>query len=346
MAKTLKHWLLVVGLGFVFIAQAEAFHAQKFSLSKVKLINQNMYLGTDLSPIFLTGDLSLIQSAVEEIIASNYPARAQAMAKVIKRLKPHVLCLQEAWIFEYLPAGISWNFKTLLLDALGSDYYEVVTNEELMEIDLRDMLGVRVKDQDVIIAHKTVEMIGVPQTMVFQDLFALGLPPLINEVKLARGLSMANLKIGGMEYTVANTHLEAFDPETRLSQAEEVVDEMNDAALPAILAGDFNAWPGWPAYDVIISAFDDAWPGRLIGQSDPGYTFGRDDLISDTADFNERIDFVFTRHHQVATLVGLTVGKTALSKTEPVLYPTEPPAYLRLWPSDHLGLFFILFFAP
>ena len=101
-------------------------------------------------------------------------------------------------------------------------------------------------------------------------------------------------------------------------------------------------WPDSPAYNAIADEFDDAWPSRLIGRRDPGFTFGRMDLISDDAVFDQRIDYVFSRNRRAVTLAALTLGKTELSKSEPALYPTEPPSYVRLWPSDHLGLFFIL----
>ena len=121
-----------------------------------------------------------------------------------------------------------------------------------------------------------------------------------------------------------------------------MVNALDDKKQPILLFGDFNSQPDWPAYNVITDEFDDAWQRRLIGRRDPGFTFGRDDLISDDAVFDERIDFVFTRNQRAATLVGLTVGKTEFSKTVPVPYPTDPPSLVRLWPSDHLGLFFIL----
>ena len=95
---------------------------------------------------------------------------------MVKKLGPDVLFLQEAWIFEYLPLGISWDFKELLLDALGDDYKEVVTNEYLLDIDLLTSFGVRIKDQDVIIAKKHVKIVGEPKTIIFWDQFTT--PPI------------------------------------------------------------------------------------------------------------------------------------------------------------------------
>jgi endonuclease/exonuclease/phosphatase family metal-dependent hydrolase len=350
MQKIIKKLFFVFFISLFFVSYSQAFDLEYFSIPKVKVLDQNMYLGADLSPIFLTKNLELIPGVIEEIIASNYPARAAAVAKIIKKLRPDVVCLQEAWIFELspqeaFPQGISWDFKALLLDALGDDYKEVETNGELLNIDLLTSFGVKIQDQDVIIARKHVE-IGDTETIRFgAQLTIEDIPEPIGDVTVFRGLSIARLKIRGKWYTIANTHLEAFHPAFRLFQAEQVVDELNGETEPIILAGDFNEQPDSPdydAYDAITDEFDDAWPRRLIGRRDPGFTFGRYDLISDDAVFDERIDFVFTRNHRAITLVGLTVGKSEFSKTDPVPYPTDPPSLVQLWPSDHLGLFFTL----
>jgi endonuclease/exonuclease/phosphatase family metal-dependent hydrolase len=353
MAKTLSKLFIVLFISLFFISSPQAFGTNHFSIPKVKVLNQNMYLGADLTPLFVNPEL--VPAVIGEIIASNYPARAEAFARTIKSLKPDVVCLQEAWIFQVLVSGpdsqlvplpdYDWDFKQLLLDALGDDYYEVVTNQLFgITVPTDDTTFVRLQDQDVIIANKHAETVGDPKTTIFPInlIQPLPLPPPYHEVKVYRGLSTARIRIRGAEYTIANTHLEPYEPSVRLSQAQQVVLELNEETDPIILAGDFNACPGWPAYEEIITEFVDAWPPRLFGRRDPGLTYGRDDLISDGAIFDERIDFVFIRNQHAITLMGLTIGKTDLSKTAPVLYPTEPPSYVRLWPSDHLGIFFTL----
>ena len=337
MRKVLRGTLLVVFVGLFLVSNSQAFRLRPFSPPKIKVMDQNMFLGADLSPL-LGGDLSAVEDVIAEIIASNYPARAAALAKVIRTFGPDVVCIQEAWIFEYLPLGISWNFKDLLLAALGNEYREVVTNEGLMDVDFRSFLGVRIKDQDVVIARKYAK-VGNKETFTFADNLQIVLPlaPPFDTVTVTRGVSTARLKIKKRWYTIVNTHLEAFDAEVRVNQAVEVVEALEGVKEPIILAGDFNSQPGWEAYNIIAERFEDAWPSRILGRQDPGFTFGRDDLISDDAVFDERIDFVFTRNHRSITLLGLTIGKNEFSKTEPI-----PPTGIQLWPSDHLGLFFIL----
>jgi len=341
MEKSLKKLFFVLFISLFFVSNSQAADLEDFYLPKVKVMNQNMYLGADLSPL-LGGDLAQIPAVIGEIINSWYPARAAALARTIKKAGPDVVCLQEAWIFEYVPEEIKWNFKTLLLDALGDDYKEVVTNEGLLDVDLRQVFGVRIKDQDVIIAKKQVK-IGDTETLTFDRQLTIDIDPPIGQQTVFRGLSIARLKIRGKWYTIGNTHLEAFDyldPGVRLSQAKQVLYELSDEIEPIMLFGDINDQPdsqAYSAYDAITDEFDDAWLGRLLGRRDPGLTFGRINLIDDDQVFYERIDFGFIRNHRAITLLGVTVGKSEFSKTDPI-----PPSGVRLWPSDHLGLFFIL----
>jgi endonuclease/exonuclease/phosphatase family metal-dependent hydrolase len=360
MGKILRRLFIVLFIILFFSSFALLPDAEGFQLHNVKVLDQNMYLGAELEPLFT--DPSAIPFVLGEIMASNYPARAEAFARMIKLLKPDVVCLQEAFIFQILvPVGsglvplpeFDWDFKQLLLGFLGGDYYEVVTNQLFgITAPIDASTYVRIQDQDVILAQKDVIKVGMPKTFIFRTLLSLplALPPdyFTADSEIPRGLSTARLRIRGEKYLIANTHLEAYDDPVdeplRMAQAKEVVKKLNGKAKPIILAGDFNALPDGPAYNVITDEFDDAWLRRIIGRSDPGFTFGRDDLISDDAVFDERIDFVFTRNRYTITLAALTIGKTEFSKTVPVPYPTLDDPQVQLWPSDHLGLFFALIF--
>ena len=220
MGKVLKKLFLILFISLFFVSYSQAFNSKHFHIPKVKVMDQNMYLGADLSPLFgeelNPEEIEIVAGEIiAEIIASNYPARAEAFAKMIKTLRPDVVCFQEAWIFEFKPLGINWDFKELILDALGDEYKEVVTNEELLDLNLQTF-GVRIKDQDVIIAKKYVAIVGEPETTIFDA--QLTLPTAIGTVKVTRGLSTARLRIRGAEYLIGNTHLEAFHPTVRLSR--------------------------------------------------------------------------------------------------------------------------------
>jgi hypothetical protein len=181
MRNLLKKLFFILFISLFFISSPQAFDTEHFFVPKIKVMDQNMYFGADVSPLF-GGDLTQIPLVIGEIIASNYPARAAAFAEIIKKSDSDVVCLQEAWIFQLaprgdlgLPDGINWDFKELLLDALGGDYKEVVTNEGLMDVNLLTLLGVRIKDQDVIIAKENVK-IGKTETLIFDHQLTLPIP--------------------------------------------------------------------------------------------------------------------------------------------------------------------------
>ena len=125
MGKILRKTFYVFFIGLIFVSYSQASDLYRFNLPTVKVVSQNMYLGADLTPLFTNPNL--IPAVIGEIIASNYPARAEAFARMFKVLEPDVICLQEAWIFEYLPAGIRWDFKELILNELGNDNPSLVT---------------------------------------------------------------------------------------------------------------------------------------------------------------------------------------------------------------------------
>ena len=311
-----------------------------FHLPKVRMMSWNVYIGTDVFAALADPPDSII-AGINEVIASNMPARAKAIARQIKliRPQPHVLCLQEAWKVT-IPGQPELDFKELILNELGTDYIHVVTNVlTSVTIPIGPGAYLTVEDRDVIIAHEDVEVIDT-ETMIFANLLPVPLPP-PNVLFSVRGLAKARLRIDGYDYLIGNTHLELFSPIKEL-QAQEVVDAFAGEAEPVILAGDFNDEPGTYVYSIVTNGgFKDMYEGRLLGRSDPGYTCcQQQDLLNYSSILDERIDYIFARNQDddsgptvAATLLGLVVGDRQLNKT----FSTP-----RLWPSDHGGLYTIL----
>ena len=305
---------------------------------KVKMISWNVYIGTDVFAALADPPGSII-AGINEVIASNIPARAAAIAKQIKRIKPRVLCLQEAWKVT-IPGQPELDLKELILNELGSNYIHVVTNVLTnVTIPIGPGANLVVEDRDVIIVHKDVEVIDT-ETMIFSNLLPVPLPP-PNFPFSVRGLAKAWLRIDGYDYLIGNTHLELFSPIKEL-QAQEVVDAFDGEAEPILLAGDFNDESGTTVYSIVTSGgFKDMYPGRLLGRRAPGVTCCQQpDLLNFSSILDERIDYIFARNQGgdsgptvAATLLGMVVGDRQSSKT------TTVP---RLWSSDHGGVYMIL----
>src|SRR5262249_23238694 len=70
---------------------------------QVTVMTQNLYLGTDLNPIFAAASLPALFAAVgagfAQVQANDFPARAQAIADSIAAAKPDLVGLQEAELY-------------------------------------------------------------------------------------------------------------------------------------------------------------------------------------------------------------------------------------------------------
>ena len=64
-----------------------------------------------------------------------------------------------------------------------------------------------------------------------------------NWAYLERGAQLVEVSVGSHQFTVANVHLEAFDPDSRQAQARELVNLLRDLEGPVLVAGDFNSIP-------------------------------------------------------------------------------------------------------
>ncbi|MBB3089969.1 endonuclease/exonuclease/phosphatase family protein [Nocardioides albus] len=87
--------------------------------------------------------------------------------------------------------------------------------------------------------------------------------------KEQRGLLRATIDVRGQRLDFYSTHLEHSSQDIRQHQTTEIVD-LVDEADPAIVVGDFNAYPDAPEIATLTAAFDDAW--EVAGRGD-GFTY-------------------------------------------------------------------------
>ena len=315
------------------------------------VMTYNVYLGA--SAVDLLSVESLLQVPEEvakmynNVIVSDFPSRAAAIAKSIKTYQPHLIGLQEISLIRRQSPGdiiaggtvlaeeVVLDFRQILMDALqaeGLSYnvaaqVENIDNEMPMFTDT-GIVDIRLTDYDVILARSDVE-ISRPTNANYEN--ALTIEELGVEVK--RGWTAVDATIAGVTYRVVNTHLEAFVKEARLAQTQEIVDILSNEPLPIILLGDFNTpVPEGPGYQVLLSAgYVDTWQMDSEGSGNTccqnGEIFIEGDL-KNTGELSERIDQIFVRNIERPTaIVTHTVGDK----------PTDRlPS--GLWPSDHAGV--------
>lgn len=358
---------VVIALCFIFIGthtvaakSDKNFHPKRYP--KVKVATWNVYIGTDLFAV-LAGDIS-VEDAVSQIIASNFPARAQAITKELIRNSPDLIGFQEVWRIEINLPGFA--FPPWFPDPRVVDYEEILTSElekfgykhvetnELTNIPVpiladETVVGyITIIDHDVIFAKNEVK-IGETNEEDYYYTFKAMLSGTI-PIESTRGYVEAVVEIHGREYLFVNTHLEdkglpavswagnVFGLAQEL-QTDELVNHLSDETRPIILVGDFNALPDDEVTMIIEGAgFADMWAGRIFWRKDPGFTCCQDpDLLNFRSSLDERIDYIYVRNNKggelpftlALPLSARVIGDNIRDKTK------KKP---RLWPSDHGGV--------
>jgi hypothetical protein len=313
----------------------------------VTVMTRNLYLGSELTGLFAAGDLEgLIEAASEvwaNVLASDFPARAEVLAQEVATDKPLLIGLQEVSLFTAVGAGgtISIDFLDILLDALADAglHYEAVAIAPAFEGTLPafdptlGFVQATLIDRDVILVRTDVppaQLTVLDQQVGLFDA-ALELPVLGAPLRIDRGWGYVDVRVRNREFRFVNTHFEAFDPGEfiRVQQAEELLDGPLDTDLPVVLLGDFNsdANDGGLAYTILTGTggFEDVW--SLTNPGEPGLTCCHDaDLRNDEVHLRSRIDLVLIRD-------GVRARDAHVVGIDPTLRTPD-----GLWPSDHAGV--------
>jgi Endonuclease/Exonuclease/phosphatase family len=317
------------------------------SKAKVTVMTRNLFLGTELQPLFGASSLPALFGAVAtgyaQMEATNFPERAQALADEIVTERPDLVALQEATLYRTdTPADgpatpaetVTYDFLRLLLDALegqGSSYEVVAavtgTDAEL-PAGFPPTRDIRLTDRIAVLSRS-----GRPRKLSLSNIrtgtFAakLVVPTAAGPLTLPRGwISVDAEHRKGGRFRFVATHLEAFHAGVQVAQGVELLAGPAATALPVVLAGDLNTRAdglGTPTYaNLLAGGFEDAWSS--VG-SGPGLTCCHAPSLLGPPALDKRIDLVLTRG--LAPARAEVVGDDADDRT-----PSG------LWPSDHAGV--------
>jgi endonuclease/exonuclease/phosphatase family metal-dependent hydrolase len=312
---------------------------------QVTVMTRNLYLGTDLSPIFRAPTpfalFAAAGAAWAQVQANDFPARAQALADEIAAAQPDLVGLQEAMLYrtDFPPDGpaspaetVAYDFVDLLVRALGERglNYEAVTlftgTDAELPAGLPPSLDVRLTDRVVVLSRsdeKTADLkLSNPQSGAFPT--ALTVTTAARPITLPRGWASVDVKIRGKEFRFVTAHLEAFSPLVRNPQATQLLAGPAATDLPLVLVGDMNSGPGFDlgAYGVLLGGgLSDTWPDG--GGSTCCHAV---DLHDPDPTLTKRIDLVLERGG-FETISADVVGDELDDRTQS-----------GLWPSDHAGV--------
>ena len=339
------------------------------------VMTRNIYLGGDvMRPLVAIGappdrQAEVFVRANSELRAiidlTNFPLRAQQLAREIARHDPDLIGLQEVALWRRGPLdgspaeSVDYDFLQLLLDALAvrGEHYQVAHVQEESDVSgpaVYDgsLQNVRLTMRDVVLErrHNGVEVLDA-----FGANYAARIPLELagQRLEFVRGYNVVDVKAGGREVRFVNTHLESVSSDVAYAQAAELLagPAAPDNGLPTILVCDCNTDPldtsrkpgethaHQDPYLLITGpgGFFDAW--LQFAPAEQGFTSGLSELVNDTpeeaaARFDHRIDFVFDRRTDGSPMPvdhAWVVGRDPDERT-------PPTAIGRLWPSDHAGV--------
>jgi endonuclease/exonuclease/phosphatase family metal-dependent hydrolase len=335
--------------------------------SDIVVMSQNMYVGAPVEPILDASDTRPIPVKVAEawaiLVATDYPARARALAAEIAKVRPHLVGLQEVSLLRYQTPGdlvlggttpaetVAYDFlPTLLaeLDALGVHYRVAAivenTDIELPRLDGFDDAGnpqfsdIRLTDYDAVLAREDVATANETTHRYQATLPVPGTP-----IEVLRGFAAADADVGGTWYRFISTHLESDYYLVRNGQAQELAYLMSGETMPLIVVGDFNSGPGRvlqpgeePAYDFLLApesmgggGFTDVWTQPSLPSMRGNSCCHVGDLSNKRPGFTQRIDLVLTKN---------------IMRQQPwqTWFVNDQVGDLRthgVWLSDHAGMF-------
>lgn len=305
---------------------------------RVRVASYNLYLGADLRVMFAVqspADMERAAAVVhQQVLATDFPARAELIASLLVREQVDVVGLQEVARWKRIVEGVGggeqaevWlDFLDLLVAALcrAGEHYDVHAHTPSFHGVSRVPGG----EQLAVTGHNAVLVRGASGLRVtgestgrYRHTLAIptGMPDAV--VHVARSWGWVDTEVGGRPVRFVNTHTEAWNAEIRDAQRDELLAAIGEPGFPVVVLGDLNATPdrvGMP------EEYVDAW--SAAGDGGPGATCGQAaDLANAESSLVSRIDYVFVRGAAVTgcRVVGGEPGDRTAG---------------GLWPSDHAGV--------
>ena len=329
----------------------------------LRVMTRNLYIGASTDPVITAQPQDVpfrAAEAFEQFLSNNFADRMAALAEEIAGARPHLVGLQEVTVMRRQSPGdllignptpatdVVADFEATLLSelaALGLDY-RIVARIQNTDVELPMFVGfgegvpllddLRITDFDMILARHDVQVSNVTE-----ENFAVFIQPGFD---LLRGWVAVDATVRGTTYRFVNTHLEAFNEQVRLAQADELVRALADEPHPVIAVGDFNteATDGaGAAYRFMDAAgYEDVWPlNRARGRRSGGPGFAcchAPDLLAPTT-VDRRIDLIFVRDGSSPTSPSL--NRVAAEVLGESLDDRIVVGEQLIWPSDHAGVF-------
>ena len=360
--RLVRQLVVLAATASLALTAAPVAAASPAAAERTEVGTYNLFLGGDIGSLLdpdIDTQLEFLAAADalwREVVASDFPSRAEAVADLLAEEQPDVVGLQEVALWTSVPlvSGVphpDFDFLAILLAELaarGTPYEVLVQNVNFSSAALplaggsiplpESGVAVQYADRDVIIARADLpdDELQVLDTDAGTFTAAVTVPFLDSTLTVLRGWTSADLLLHGEPVRFVNTHLEAFGAAVREAQAAELAALLADSTYPVVLVGDLNDDPGTGAVAILQEALGlaDAWRGT----APRGYTAGQDDLAALEPTYDRRIDYVLYEVDR----------RPRLHSTRVEVIGEEPGdrSDAGLWPSDHAGVLATLHLTP
>lgn len=312
----------------------------------VKVMTQNLYLGSSLDPALNATDPAEFLGAVALIygttLFTDFPARAGAVADTIDEHRPDIIGLQEVSIWTSVGPGAppTQDFLEILrveLEARGLDYDVVAVSNnaqigpvpQLFVCEVDFGCSVTLNDRDVILVNADNPDLSVTNSASSLYVAQLSVLTAVGPVSFDRGWAYIDGTFEGKKFRFINTHLETqAAPSEQEAQGQEFLYGPANTGGAVIAVGDFNSAADGSTTttyaDLTAHFFKDAWnknPGDL------GFTCCQTATLTNLeSELTSRIDLVLTMHSARALRAEIVDA--------PFFQGPTPP----FWSSDHAGV--------
>ena len=323
--------------------------------ARLSVMTQNLYLGSSLDPAIEAGDAREFLIAVATIygtaVATDFPKRAQTIARTIADERPDLIGLQEVtkWTATRSDGGPdlpNYDFLEILMAALkaeGLNYSVagVVENASISAPLVNPALecdgtfpafdcNATLLDRDAILVNSDTGITITPRSLTtgrFKAQASLQTP--LGPRSFDRGWLYVDMSYQGRDFRFANTHLEVESyAAVQTRQAREFIQIVQKGRPGPVLAtGDFNSaadGSNTRSYAILTDYFADMWDESRHGE---GLTCCQDgDLNNTESAYTIRIDLVLGK------------GKVSSNWARVLPLPIEGAQTLPRWGSDHGGV--------
>jgi len=323
--------------------------------TRITVMTQNLYVGTPVGDVFGATTWPELAAAGSQawatLLASDFPARAGALADQIARARPDVVGLQEVTLWREQTPGdvmtqrtpdatdVAFDFLAILLGELGARGvpYTAVATATNADVEFPRLdpgagpVDLRLTDRDVIIVRADLaDRFENPGDGRYSAQF--GEPFLVGPATSTRSWTSIDYRPDrSTTVRILNTHLEVGDPVTgtaQQQQGDEFLALVAGSPHPVVALGDFNSpadGSSTPTYRNLTAVLHDAWTSRQ--PADPGWTCCQALPLADP------VGREFTRIDLVLTSEDWAVAGVARTGDRP--FRDAPPP---LWSSDHFGV--------